>query len=252
MKFIGIIPARYASARFPGKPLADIKGKSMIRRVVEQASKSEVLAEVIVATDDDRIFRHVQSFGKVVMTAKHHQSGTERCLEAAEIWNKTREEKIFDHDVIINIQGDEPFISPAQIQLLAGIFDNPECNIATLIKKIQESEELFNPNVVKVVTGKDHKALYFSRSPIPFVRNKPEKQWPGSTNFYQHIGMYGYKMSTLKKITALPPSPIEAAESLEQLRWLHAHFRIFTAVTSEQSISVDTPEDLEKIPDHLI
>ncbi len=251
MKFIGIIPARYASTRFPGKPLADISGKSMIRRVVEQANKCKVLSMVVVATDDERIFQHVQQFGKAVMTATHHPSGTDRCLEAAEILNSTGQFPVSEQDVIINIQGDEPFISPAQIELLAGIFSNPDCNIATLVKKIDDPGELFNPNVVKVVTGKNGNALYFSRSPIPYVRNKPENQWTDSATFYKHIGMYGYKMGTLKKITALPPSRLETAESLEQLRWLGSRFPIYTEETSEQSFSVDTPEDLEKIPDNL-
>lgn len=237
MNFIGIIPARYESSRFPGKPLATISNKPMIQWVYENVAKS--LEDVWVATDDDRIFNAVQKFGgKVVKTLSTHQSGTDRCAEAARILS----EKI-DFDVVINVQGDEPFIETEQIELLKSCF-NSHTEIATLIKKIENSEELFNPNRPKVVIDKNKNALYFSRSPIPFVRNAEEKDWHLSINFWAHIGMYAYKADVLQKITKLNNGELELTESLEQLRWLENGFRIKTAETDHQSIGVDTPEDL--------
>lgn len=240
---LGIIPARYASSRFPGKPLVDIKGKFMVQRVFEQASKA--LEHVVVATDDKRIFDAVKGFGgKVVMTSDQHPSGTDRCAEAAVKYEAEYGVKV---DVVINIQGDEPFIAEKQINLLASIFDNADAQIATLIKPVDDAETLFNPNKPKVVVDKNGRALLFSRQTIPHIRGCEAKDWLGKHAFYQHIGMYGYRKDTLLELTKLPKSSLEIAESLEQLRWLENGYNILTAVTSDEGLSVDTPEDLEKI-----
>lgn len=245
MDVIGIIPARYASTRFPGKPLIDIHGKSMIRRVYEQAMQAD-LAEVLVATDDERIYAHVESFGgKAVMTAGHHQSGTDRCFEAYKLHD-------VPHEYIINIQGDEPFIKPQQIDLVAFCFAKPQTQLATLIKKINTPEELFNANAPKVVIGLAREALYFSRQPIPYCRNVPKDIWHRQHTYYKHIGIYGYRADILEQITQLPPSSLELAESLEQLRWLENGFRITTALTEFETIGIDTPEDLLKVLPHLL
>lgn len=236
MKTLGIIPARFASTRFPGKPLALIGGKTMIERVYAQCQKSS-LTDIIVATDDERIYDHVKSFGQVIMTSTHHQSGTDRCQEVIEKLPKT-------YDYVINIQGDEPFIDPAQINLLYSLL-NGETEIATLIKKIENPEHLFNSNVVKVVKGVTNQALYFSRSPIPFVRGKSEKDWLFNQTFYKHIGLYAYRTDVLKRISALKPSALEKAESLEQLRWLENGYSILTAETEIETFGIDSPEDLE-------
>lgn len=238
MRIAGIIPARYASTRFPGKPLAVIGGKSMIRRVYEQAMKAEVLKKIVVATDDQRIYDHVHSWnGNVVMTDENHPSGTDRCREAMEAAAP-------DFDYVINIQGDEPFINPDQIKLLANLLDG-ETELATLIKAIEDPADIVNPNVVKVVKGGD-KALYFSRSPIPHFRNTSIEKWIQNHIYFRHIGIYAYRADVLKEITRLPPSELEKAESLEQLRWLENGFSIKVAETSFNSIGIDTPEDLEK------
>lgn len=238
MNFIGIIPARYESTRFPGKPLAMIKNKPMIQWVYENASKA--LSEVYVATDDMRIFNAVEAFGgKVVKTLDTHQSGTDRCAEAAQKLSAT-----INFDVVVNIQGDEPFIKPEQIELLKSCF-NSDAEIATLVKKIDSSEELFNPNRPKVVIAENNNALYFSRSPIPFVRGTDEKDWTTKNNFWAHIGMYAFKTDVLEKTTQLKQGKLELAESLEQLRWLENGYTIKTAETTTQSIGIDTPEDLE-------
>ncbi|WP_018478329.1 3-deoxy-manno-octulosonate cytidylyltransferase [Pontibacter roseus] len=240
MNILGIIPARYASTRFPGKPLVDINGKSMIQRVYEQANQSG-LTEVIVATDDRRIQEHVQAFGgKAVMTAENHQSGTDRCFEAYQLHDQPFE-------YIINIQGDEPFIRPEQIDLVAACFNNPHTQLATLIKKINSPEELFNVNSPKVVINCIGEALYFSRQPIPFCRNVPNDIWHKQHTYYKHIGIYGYRTDILEQITQLPASGLELAESLEQLRWLENGFRIATAVTEFETIGIDTPEDLLRV-----
>lgn len=237
MKFIVIIPARFQSTRFPGKPLALINNKPMIQWVYENAQKA--VSEVWVATDDERIFDTVLKFGgKAVETLSTHQSGTDRCAEAArKIGKKT------DFDVIINVQGDEPFIQPAQIELLKLCF-NTDADIATLVKKIENTEELFNPNRPKVVTDKQQNALYFSRSTIPFIRGTENENWLSKHTFWAHIGMYAYKSDVLQKISKLEQGILEKAESLEQLRWLENGFKIKTAVTEHQSIGIDTPEDL--------
>ena len=235
---LGIIPARYASTRFPGKPLALIHGKPMIQRVYEQAMKCSSLQHIIVATDDERIDSAVKNFGgNVMMTANNHQSGTERCAEVIQ-------EIAGAFDVVINIQGDEPFIQPAQIELLCASFKNPEIEIATLIKKISHHDELFNPNLVKVVTAENGQALYFSRSAIPHQRNVSENYWVTNGVFYKHIGIYGYRKDVLMRIVSLPANELEKAESLEQLRWLAHGFHIQTAITDDETIAIDTAEDL--------
>jgi 3-deoxy-manno-octulosonate cytidylyltransferase (CMP-KDO synthetase) len=247
MKFLGIIPARYASSRFPGKPLADIGGKSMIERVYEQVDTC--LDEVWVATDDLRISEAVQRFGgKVVMTSDQHRSGTDRCLEAATIIGG-------DFDVIINVQGDEPFIQPAQIQALKDCFlQNPETKLATLVKPFTINdglEAVCNPNSPKVVLNAKGEALYFSRSVIPYPRGVEPNEWLQNTRFLKHIGIYAYTLQTLSEIAALPQSPLEQTESLEQLRWLENGYTIQTALTDIENLAVDTPEDLLRVRQYL-
>lgn len=231
LSFIIVIPARFASTRFPGKPLADIAGKSMIQRVYEQAQKSGVAERIVVATDDERIFSHVKSFsGEAVMTSKEHKSGTDRCYEAL---NKSGE----NFDVVINLQGDEPFIQPEQLQKLVSCFTDKNCNIATLAKKIQANTELENYNIVKVAMDENAYAINFSRNPKSFYKKN---------NLFRHIGLYAFRADTLKEITSLSSSPREVAESLEQLRWLENGYKIKVAETELESIAIDTPEDLER------
>jgi 3-deoxy-manno-octulosonate cytidylyltransferase (CMP-KDO synthetase) len=238
---VGIIPARFGSTRFPGKPLADIRGKSMIERVYAQAKKSKSLSEVIVATDHESIEKKVKNFGgKVCLTSPDHPSGTDRC---AEVLNRMK----LDCDAVINIQGDEPFIDPRQIDLLSSCFDDNRTDLATLIKQILSREVLFNPNSPKVIVDHEQFAIYFSRHPIPFIRGFEEQGWINRHTFFQHIGIYGYRPHILRKITQLPLSPLEKAESLEQLRWLENGFKIKTAITTFETIAIDTPADLEKI-----
>lgn len=239
MKVIGIIPARYASSRFPGKPLAMIAGKTMIERVYTQAKKAN-LADVIVATDDERIFQVVQSFGgNGIMTSTSHSNGTERVAEAAKLYAK-------DFDAIINIQGDEPIISPEQINLIAELLRKPNVQIATLKKKITSLELLQNPTIVKVVSANE-KAIYFSRSPIPFYRNENPEKWLSIFDFYKHIGIYGFQKNILNELVALAPSPLELAEQLEQLRWLENDYPIAIRETTEESYSVDVPDDIAMV-----
>ncbi|MFC2100528.1 3-deoxy-manno-octulosonate cytidylyltransferase [Bacteroidota bacterium] len=246
MRIIGIIPSRFASSRFPGKPLVDIKGKSMIQRVYEQASKSTLLNYLIVATDDTLIFDHVKKFGgNAIMTSSDIQNGTERCFETIKLLKNSTDSKEFD--IVINIQGDEPFINPLIIDKLAFVFNNQKVQIATLIKKIGSEEELFNPNVVKVVIDHLKKAVYFSRQAIPFIRNKNEQEWIHHYLFYKHIGIYGYTIQTLEEINSFNKSSLEKAESLEQLRWIENGKTIHTEITEYDSIGIDTPEDLLKI-----
>ncbi len=242
MKYIGIIPARYGSTRFPGKPLVEIKGKPMIQRTWEQAKKA--LEHVLVATDDDRIRQAVESFGgKAVMTSADHCSGTDRCAEASSILSSSG----YEHDVVINIQGDEPFIHPDQITLLAGCFEDAGVEIATLVKEIETEEDIFNPNLPKVIFNKNHFAIYFSRSPIPYIRGKDHGEWLNSHKFFRHIGMYGYRSGTLQQITKLGPSSLEQAEMLEQNRWLENGYPIKLKKTTLKTEGVDTPEDLERL-----
>ena len=244
MSILGIIPARYASTRFPGKPLVVIDGKTMIQRVYERSLQSVSLAKVIVATDNDAINNHVALFGgHVMMTNEHYRSGTERCQEVVEKLRLAGE----TYDYVINIQGDEPYIEPGQIDQVADCFSNSGTQLATLIRKITMVEELTNPNVVKVVIDNKDTALFFSRSPIPYTRGSDPKEWLSATTYYKHIGIYGYQPSVLGKIVALPPSTLELAESLEQLRWLEHGYRIQTQITEYESIAIDTPTDLLKI-----
>ncbi|WP_426329202.1 3-deoxy-manno-octulosonate cytidylyltransferase [Pedobacter sp. R-06] len=239
-KIIGIIPARYASTRFPGKPLVDIAGKTMIQRVYEQASKAESLSKVVVATDDVRIADEVKRFGgEFIFTSTNHQSGTDRCAEVIET--------LPGYEIVINIQGDEPFIEPAQIELLASCFTEEKVQLATLIKSIQSQESVYNPNSPKVVIDVNGRAMYFSRSPIPFIRNGEPGVWAEKHQFYKHIGIYGYRTESLKAITKLPPSSLEIAESLEQLRWIENGFYIQTKATDLETVAIDTPEDLLKL-----
>lgn len=240
MKFIGIIPARYASTRFPGKPLAMLGGKTVIQRVYEQVAAS--LNDAYVATDDERIFQTVEQFGgKVVMTSANHKSGTDRIEEAVH--------KIGgDFDVVVNIQGDEPFIQRSQIETVCKCFDDSETQIATLGKPFsctQEFSVLSNPNSPKVITDNNNYAMYFSRSVIPFVRNVPQEEWLSKFPFMKHIGLYAYRTKVLEEITRLPQSSLEIAESLEQLRWLQNGYKIKVGVTDVETIGIDTPEDLQ-------
>lgn len=240
MKVIGIIPARYDSTRFPGKPLVDIAGMTMIQRVYNQVKHAASLNEVVVATDDQRIFDHVKSFaGNVVMTSKDHQSGTDRC---AEVINN-----ISGFDIAINIQGDEPFIDPQQIDLLVSCFQRPEVEIATLVRPINELADLENVNKPKVVLNQKNEALYFSRQPIPYMRGTDIKEWLSKETYYNHIGIYGFKVETLKDLAKLPISKLEKTESLEQLRWLDNGFRIQTAISTHINDAIDSPEDLQDI-----
>ena len=247
MRFLGIIPARYASTRFPGKPLANMAGKPMIQRVYEQAQTT--VDELVVATDDTRILDAVQRFGgRVVLTSDQHRSGTDRCYEAL---LKTGN----NFEVVINIQGDEPFIQPAQIELLKHCFKEADTQIATLVKPFDRDEDfeqaLFNPNVVKVVLNNSNEAMYFSRSVIPYIRGTEHTKWLKTHTFFKHIGLYAYRTDILKEITTLPPSSLELAESLEQLRWLQNSYKIKTAITHQETIGIDTPEDLEKAMQYL-
>ncbi|SKC88476.1 3-deoxy-manno-octulosonate cytidylyltransferase [Ohtaekwangia koreensis] len=238
MRILGVIPARYASTRFPAKPLVDIAGKSMIQRVYEQVKKASGISAVVVATDNTIIFDHVKSFGgDVCMTKESHVSGTDRCFEALSL-----QKDIYDY--VINIQGDEPFIQPSQIELLVSRL-NGKTEIATLIKAIDNATQLFNPNLVKVVISKLNEALYFSRATIPHLRNIPEAEWLTKHTFYKHIGMYAYRADILQQLTILPVSSLEKAESLEQLRWLENGFKIMVAETAEETVGIDTPEDLK-------
>ena len=237
----GIIPARYESTRFPGKPLVDIHGKSMLQRVYEQCQKSN-LDRVLVATDDKRIAAHVQDFaGEVILTASTHKSGTDRIAEAA------NQLELQDDGIVVNIQGDEPFIHPEDINLLVACFENQTTQIATLVKKINAIETLENRNNPKVVLNTKKEALYFSRAPIPHLKDFKKEDWLNHHIFFKHIGIYGFRTAVLKEITQLPSSLLEQKEGLEQLRWLENGYRIQTVETNSESIAVDCPEDLIRI-----
>jgi 3-deoxy-manno-octulosonate cytidylyltransferase (CMP-KDO synthetase) len=246
MKFLGIIPARYASTRFPGKPLAMLGGKTMIQRVYEQVKG--IVDDAYVATDDERIYNAVLAFGgKVVMTAETHKSGTDRCYEAAT--------KIGgDFDVVINIQGDEPFIQPEQIETVKACFDDPSTHIATLVKPFDKDaplELLENPNSPKVVVDCKGHALYFSRSVIPYMRGRERSEWLKNHDYYKHIGLYAYRLEVLKEITSLPQSELEKTESLEQLRWHENGYTIKVGTCHTETIGIDTPEDLARAEEFL-
>lgn len=239
-QILGIIPARYASTRFPGKPLIDILGKSMIQRVYEQAKKSTLLADVYVATDDERIYNHVINFGgKAVYTKEDHPSGTDRSFEAF-----TKIEGNFDY--VINIQGDEPFIDPSQLDLIAQTCDGTT-ELSTLIIPVDSHSVLFDMGEVKVTLNTNNEALYFSRMVIPFIKGKPQKEWHQHFKYYRHVGMYAYRKDVLEAVTKLKPSSLENAESLEQLRWLENGFKVKCAITDFDSHCIDTPEDIEKV-----
>ena len=246
MKFLGIIPARYASTRFPAKPLAMLGGKTVIQRVYEQVSGA--LDDVYVATDDDRIKDAVLAFGgKVVMTSVDHKSGTDRCNEAcAKIGNQ--------YDVVVNIQGDEPFVQPSQLNAIKACFEDPTTQIATLVKPFATNdsfEALENINSPKVVVNKNWNALYFSRSIIPYLRNVDKKEWLSKHTFYKHIGLYAYRTEVLKEIATLPQSILEIAESLEQLRWLENGYKIKVGISEVETIGIDTPADLKRAEEFL-
>ena len=240
MTIIGIIPARYASTRFPGKPLIQINGKSMIQRVYEQAAKSKLMTKIIIATDDDRIAEHAKSFGaEVVITKAEHPSGTDRCFEAYQLNGQK-------FDYVLNIQGDEPFLDPEQIDSLAqGCAEDVE--IATQMIKCTDHDVLFDKGEVKIILNSNKEALYFSRNVIPFIKGKDEKEWHKHFDYYRHVGMYAYRTDILEKITQLKPSALELAESLEQLRWVEHGYKIKCIETSFESHCVDTPEDIEKV-----
>ena len=243
MTFTAIIPARYASTRFPGKPLAVLGGKTVIQRVYEQVKS--VLSDVYVATDDERIFSCVESFGgKAVMTRKDHQSGTDRIQETVE---KTATQA----DVIINVQGDEPFIQPSQIKTLMQLFDDPSTQIGTLGKLFESMEAVENPNSPKIVTDMKGFALYFSRSVIPYIRGKERQDWFSEYPFLKHLGVYAYRREVLAEVTKLPQSSLEKAESLEQLRWLQNGYRIRVGMTDVETVGIDTPEDLQRAEEFL-
>ena len=241
MRSIAIIPARYASTRFPAKPLAMLGGKSVIQRVYEQVAG--VTDRTIVATDDERIYNAVLAFGgEAVMTSTEHRSGTDRCFEA---YTKAGEE----YDIVINVQGDEPFIQPSQIETIKCCFESEDTQIATLIKPFDAQsgiEALENPNSPKVVLDNRMHALYFSRSVIPYLRGVERNEWLSRHTFYKHIGIYGFRAEVLKAVTALPQSQLERAESLEQLRWLENGYTIGVGITDVETIGIDTPEDLER------
>lgn len=244
MKTLALIPARYASSRFPGKPLVDIAGKSMIQRVYERASA--VYDACYVATDDERIEEAVKAFGgKVVMTSAEHQSGTDRCREALDIVETTTGQRF---DVVINVQGDEPFIDKDQLSQLSTLFTDARTHIATLVKPFSADEDIFNPNSPKVAMTADGYALYFSRSVIPYLRSeKEQKVWQESHAYFKHLGIYAYRSEVLREVTRLKQSPLELAESLEQLRWLENGYRIKVAITERPNYAIDTPEDLETV-----
>lgn len=244
MKFIGIIPARFASTRFPGKPLAVLGGKPVIQRVYEQVVS--VLGEAYVATDDERIFKAVEAFGgSAVMTRTDHKSGTDRIEEAAQKLHT-------DADVIINVQGDEPFIQKSQLETVKALFDDPQVQIGTLGKPFESIEAVMNPNSPKIVCDINSYAMYFSRSMIPYIRGKEQATWLEHFPFLKHIGLYAYRREVLEQITKLPQSPLELAESLEQLRWLQNGYRIKVGLTDVETVGIDTPEDLQRAEQFIL
>jgi 3-deoxy-manno-octulosonate cytidylyltransferase (CMP-KDO synthetase) len=241
VRILGVIPARYASSRFPGKALASIAGTSMIERVYQQAIQSKLISKTVVATDDKRIEDHVKSFGgEVVMTSVDHPSGTDRCFEALQ---KTAG----DFDFVINVQGDEPFIDPVQIDELAEMLSDPSVQLATLMTAVKDPGVLFDPGEVKIVLNHRNEALYFSREVIPHLRGVDRNEWPNHFDYYCHVGLYAYRSDILGEITQLEPSSLENAESLEQLRWLENGYRIKCGITNIKTFPIDTPADIEKV-----
>ena len=244
MKVLIVIPSRYGSTRFEGKPLIDIAGKSLVQRTYMQALKTGLDADVVVATDDERIYRHVTAFGNCMMTAATHPSGTDRCFEVA----AKRSEA---YDIVINLQGDEPFILPAQIEALAAAFKDPAVDIATLKKPLHHTDELLNPNIVKVVTRTNQSAIYFSRQAIPYLRGSDSGDWAAHFQYYRHVGIYAFRSSAIPALQALKPGTLEQAESLEQLRWLENGFKIHCTETDFISPAIDSPEDLLTVDNFL-
>lgn len=239
MKILGIIPARWASSRFPQKVLADIGGKSMVQRVYEQAQRSQQLTKVLIATDHPEIQQHVKAFGgEVSMTRSDHPSGTDRCRE-------TLDQQAETYDYVVNIQGDEPFVQPQAIDELAGLLDG-QTQLGTLVSEIHDATVLSNPNMMKVIFNLRHEAIYFSRTAIPYLRDVPPAEWLQRHTFYKHVHLYAYRADILREITELSVSALEKAESLEQLRWLEHGYTIKVGITQHESLSVDTPADLEK------
>jgi 3-deoxy-manno-octulosonate cytidylyltransferase (CMP-KDO synthetase) len=240
MKVLGLIPSRYASSRFPGKPLIDLAGKSMIQRVYEGAKACQLLDKVIVATDDQRIFDHVEGFGgHALMTSILHESGTDRC---GEVLNQFPE-----YDIIVNIQGDEPLIDPRQLEKLVSAFRDEQVEIATLAIDVHDSNEIFNPNRIKVVVDAQSNAIYFSRHGIPFGANKPQESWLERYPYLRHIGLYAFKTTTLQQLVALAPCNLEKQESLEQLRWMYYGYKIRVVTTDIETPNIDTPEDVQVV-----
>lgn len=240
MKVLGIIPARYGSSRFPGKPLIDLKGKSMIERVYLQVKKCNAFTAVVVATDDMLIYDHVKNFGgEVMMTSEKHQSGTERCGEVIALWK--------DYDMVVNIQGDEPLIRPEQLADLIAVFEDDTVQIATLVKAMHDEADIRNPNRIKVVLDKERNGLYFSRSPIPHIANTPHEEWLNKTVFWKHIGIYAWRTPILKALLALEMSELERLESLEQLRWIFNGYKIRTVETKIETPNIDAPEDVAAV-----
>lgn len=241
MEILGVIPSRYASSRFPGKPLVDIKGKPMVQHVYERAKQAKRLSKVVVATDDQRIYEAVERFGgTAIMTSESCENGTDRCREVIE-------KHLFNYDVIINIQGDEPYVHPEQIDKLCSLFENENVKLGTLAKQTHLADDILNPSRVKVVIDKNMDALYFSRSPIPFFRGKDNNEWGKHHVYYKHLGLYGYRKESLLKYNQLKPSELEAAEALEQLKWLENGFKMRVGITEHNSYAIDTPEDLEEL-----
>lgn len=239
MKVAAIIPARYASTRFPGKALVNIAGKPMVQHVYERV-KAAGIEEVIIATDDERVEKRAAQFAKVMMTGAHHESGTERCAEVLE--------KMDDQpDIVINVQGDEPYVAAEHLEAIISCFKNERTAIASLVKKIERQEELFNPNIPKVALNQQKQALYFSRSTIPYLRNIKEDNWLQEQDYYKHIGLYAYRAEVLREIVKLPPGQLEMAERLEQLRWLENGYVIQMAETTVENVAIDTPADLERL-----
>lgn len=250
MKVLAVIPARYASTRFPGKPLALLGGESIISRVYHRVLRTEGVDDVVVATDDERICDHVETFceeGAVMMTSEEHGSGTERCGEVLD----RLERQGYRYDVVINVQGDEPFVEPAQLQALIGCFDDPEVQIATLATPIASTDELLSPNNVKVVFDQAMKALYFSRQPIPFVRDVPVEKWLGHGAYYKHVGIYAFRSQVMEQVCQPVPCLIEKCEKLEQLRWLYTGIPIAVRITDHANIGIDTPADLKAAERYL-
>ena len=236
---LAVIPARYASSRLPGKPLIDLGGETLVQRVFNAVRDPGLVGEVVVATDDRRIFDHVESFaGRSVMTSSDHPTGTDRVAEAARSFP--------DATIVVNVQGDEPFLLPEQLKAVLDCFEDPETEIATLATPIRDEHGLLSPNVVKVVRDQDGRALYFSRHAIPYLRDIPLGQWIDRGEHLQHVGLYAFRADTLQELTNLPPAPLERLESLEQLRWLAAGYRIRVALTDRPSLGIDTPADVEE------